>query len=767
MDINDLNYELQTNFIEYAVAVNTDRAIPDATCGLKPVARRILWDCHVNSYTSNKEHVKCARIVSSTMGVWHCHGDSSIYGALVHISLPWVMRYPLIDFHGNMGSISGDGPAAYRYTNARLAKIAEDGLLCNIDKRNVDFVPNYDENDEEPITLPALFPNLLCNPNLGIGVATSSHWLTNNLGEVAGAIFQYMDGKEPTLPGPDFPTGGLIINGNELPAIIKRGSGSIKVRGKYTIEKNKIVFYEVPYESTLEDLIKQIGELAEKEIDEVEDVHDESNKKGLRIVIECRKGANLNQVIAKIFAKTDMQKSLSLNQIALVNKTPTLLGLKDCIKIYVEHNVACLIKEIDFDKKKAAARLEIINGLLKALEDIDNIINLIKNADSAKDARMRLIDKYQFTENQAKAIVDMKLGSLAGLEKIELQKEKAKLDESIKNYDNILESREKQEEVIRERLAALVKKYGDKRRTEITTLSIDKEVVPDISSEDAIVTLMNDGTIKRTISSSFRTQRRGGKGKAIEGGNIKAIVPAKTDEYLILFTDAGKVYKSLVHNIPEIATHNLLQLAANEKIIAISPYAQNKYIAFITRLGLFKKSSMEEYSSLKRNSGVTAMRLSEQDDIVSAAFLGDNDVMMMVTRRGYAIMFETKSIKAIGRNTMGVKGINLLEGDEVIAAFPIKDFKNSYIGVFLKNGFGKIIKVEDFTIQARAGRGVQILKSDSSLIDILLLNKNDSVLLTGDSSSIKIDAASLPVLGRYSEGCKLIDTNRLIAVTKI
>ena len=361
MQFNDLINELGTNFIEYAAAVNSDRAIPDAKSGLKPVARRILYGAYDGGRTSSKPHVKAARIVGDVMGTYHPHGDSSIYGALVRLAQPWIMRYPLIDFHGNMGSVDGDGPAAARYTEARLSKLSEAGLLSGLKKNCVDFIPNYDETTEEPVTLPSIFPNLLCNPNTGIGVAMACNWLPHNLNEVADAIYKYLAGEKNILiPGPDFPTGGIIINKNDIPGILRTGHGSVKVRGKYNIEKQNIIFYEIPYGTKTEDLLTQIGKACDdKEIEGINDIRNESNKKGLRIVIECEKGISPDSIVRKLFAKTDLQTSISYNQVALVDKTPTELNFMDCLKIYVEHNIECIVRESKFDLAKAQARLEI------------------------------------------------------------------------------------------------------------------------------------------------------------------------------------------------------------------------------------------------------------------------------------------------------------------------------------------------------------------------------------------------------------------------
>lgn len=473
---NDLIKELGTNFIEYAVAVNTDRAIPDATSGLKPVARRILWSSFESGRTFSKPHVKAARIVGDVMGAYHPHGDTSIYGALVRLSQNWVMRYPLIDWHGNNGNIAGDGAAHMRYTEARLSKLAEEGMLNGLKKRNVDFIPNYSEDAEEPVTLPSIFPNLLCNPNTGIGVAMACNWLPHNLGEVAQAIYDYIDGKEPMLPGPDFPTGGIVINAKDVPNILRTGHGSVKVRGRYKLEGQNLVFYEIPYGTTIEALLSEIGVVCDnKEIEGISEIRDESNKKGLRIVVCCQKGFDPDSIAKKLFLKTNLQTSISYNQVALINKTPTELNLKQCIEIYLNHNINCLIKEIEYDLDKAEARLHIVKGLLIALEDIDNVIALIKTSSSGETARTKLMDKYKIDEIQAKSILAMRLSSLARLEKIELEAEKDGLERDIETYNKILGSEYEQINIIKNRLVEIVKKYGDARRTELTNIEIKPE----------------------------------------------------------------------------------------------------------------------------------------------------------------------------------------------------------------------------------------------------------------------------------------------------
>ena len=551
---NDVKQELGTNFIEYAVAVNTDRAIPDAKSGLKPVAKRILWSAYEEGRTFSKPHVKSARIVGDVMGKYHPHGDSSIYGALVRLSQNWVLRYPLIDWHGSNGNIAGDGPAAARYTEARLSKLSEDGMLQGIKKNNVDFIDNYDETLDEPVTLPAIFPNLLCNPNTGIGVAMACNWLPHNLNEVAAAINDYMDGKEPMLPGPDFPTGGIIINSKDIPLIMKTGHGSVKVRGKYKVEKNNIVFYEIPYGTTIEGLLAEIGEVCDaKEIEGITEIRDESNKKGLRIVIECGKGINPDAIANKLYSKTNLQTSISYNQVALVDKNPTELNLKQSIEIYVNHNIDCIVREAKFDLKKAEDRLHIVNGLLKALEDIDNIIALIKKSASGAAAKDALIEKYGFSEAQAKAILAMRLSSLANLEKVELQNEKAELHNNITHLMELISSDAMQKAEVRTRLADIVKKYGDARRTELMHIEIkpEEKEIAEVIPEDVVVVTTQSGLIKRVTVASFKVQKKGGKGVKSTDDAILDVVKTNTIDTMMFFTSAGKMYRTVVDNIPE------------------------------------------------------------------------------------------------------------------------------------------------------------------------------------------------------------------------
>ena len=778
---NDLTKELGINFIEYAVAVNTDRAIPDAKSGLKPVATRSIWGALEAGVTSDKAHVKCARIVGDVMGKYHPHGDSSIYGAIVRLSQDWVMRYPLFDWHGNNGNIIGDGPAAMRYTETRLSKICCEGMLNGIKKKNVPFGLNFDETEDEPETLPSLFPNLLCNPNTGIGVAMACNWLPHNLNEVAQAIYDYMDGKEPIIPGPDFPTGGIIINKNDIPAILKTGHGSVKVRGKYKIEGQSIVFYEIPYGTTVETLVAEIGEACdEKEIEGVKDIRDESNKKGLRIVIECDKNASIETIIKKLFSKTDLQTSISYNQVALVDKTPTELNFEQCIEIYVKHNIECIKKETEFDLAKAQARFEIVSGLLRALEDIDNIIAFIKASKSAVTARDGLIEKWKFTENQAKAIVDMKLGKLAGLEKIELNGEADSLKEQIAYFTTLIQDENEQRKVLITRLQNLVKKFGDARRTELTQISVkpEEKEIEEVVPEDCVVIISQTGDIKRVPSKSFKAQKRNGKGVKSEDDAVLDMISTNTIDTLMVFTNKGKMYRLLVDNVPAgtnaskgVRIGTLINMEPDEKVAAITSLYRKtnaEYVLFFTKNGLIKKTTLEEYTKVKRSTGIAAINLKDGDSIANVTFVKDEEVLV-ATKKGMSIRFITTDISPIGRVTAGVKSIKLDEDDEVLCGLPIHNITDS-VAVFTANGYGKKTALSEFPIQGRAGKGVMLYKPSKitgDVIGISMISNEDNILIIGKPNSICISAVDVPLLGRVGAGNSMIKNSEIKSIVKI
>ena len=769
---NNLLNELGTNFIEYAVAVNTDRAIPDANSGLKPVAKRILYGAFDEGYSSAKPHVKCANIVGNVMAYWHPHGDSSIYGALVRLSQPWVMRYPLIDFHGSNGNRDGDGPAAYRYTEARLSKLSEDGMLKGIKKNKVDFIPNYSETKDEPVTLPSLFPNLLCNPNTGIGVAMACNWLPHNLNEVVDAITTYLNGEEPTLPGPDFPTGGVIINKNDIPAIMKTGKGTIKIRGKYNIEDNNIVFYEIPYGVATEDLMNEIGLACDEDrIKGVKNIRNESNKKGFRLVIECEKSASIATIINCLFKETSLQTSISYNQVALVDKTPTDLNLRDCIGIYVKHNVECIVREAQYDLKKTQDKLEITNGLLKALEDIDNIIALIKKSESSVKAKENLVSTYNFSMAQAEAIVNMKLGKLAGLEKMELQNEKASLEQDIINYMGIITN---PLDELRALLKTLVSQYGDARRTELMQLVEDKnDEAAFVEPEKCVIVMTESGNVKRIPATSFKISNRNTKGVKTQDDVTSCVIRTNTIDNLLVFTNKGTMYRLLVDNIPEGTNSSkgtslkaLIEMEADEKpqvIYSVYKDTDAKYVLFITKKGVIKKTPIEEYIGTKKKNGITATKLREGDSLAAIALIKDEDIMLF-SAKGQGIRFSSSEVTSTSRNTVGVKGITLSEEDFVTSVCIIRDSSDD-LAVFAKNGMGLRIKLADISSQARGGKGVIFHKD--SLAGVALVNDNDNLLICGNKSSICISAKDIPHLSRGAQGNIIIKGNNIQSISKI
>ena len=688
------------------------------------------------------------------------------------------MRYPLIDFHGSMGNRDGDGPAAYRYTEARLSKLSEDGMLTGIKKKNVDFIPNYSETKNEPVTLPAIFPNLLCNPNTGIGVAMACNWLPHNLGEVAQAIYDYMDGKDPIIPGPDFPTGGQIINKNELPAIVKAGKGSVKLRGKYTFEGSNIVFYEIPYGVATEELMNEIGTACDEErIKGINNIRNESNRKGFRLVIECEKGANLNNIINCLFKETSLQTSISYNQVALIDKVPTEMTLIDCIKIYIAHNIECITKEILFDKQKAQERLEIVNGLLKALEDIDNIITLIKASTSSATAKDALMSSYGFTESQAKAIVDMKLGKLAGLEKIEIMNEEAELLDTISHLDSLLANPQQE---LRTRLASLVKTYGDARRTEliqVTTTKEEKEI-EFVEPEKCVVIMTEAGTIKRIPTSSFRAQKRNGKGVKTQEDITSMVLRTNTIDNLMIFSNKGKMYRLLVNDIP--AGTNTSKGAPVKALVSMEPDEEPatmysiyrdtdaKYVLFITKNGTVKKTTLEEYTNTKKKNGIGAISLREGDSLASVTLVKD-EPLIIITKHGYMIKFDSIEVGSTSRMTTGVKGINLSEGDEVVTALPVRN-KDDAVAVFTETGLAKKMLPKEITVQKRGGKGLICYKpTDASgcIVGAVMVSDEDNILIVGDKSSICVAATDIPALGRTGIGNQMIKSGRVSTISKV
>ena len=774
MNTIELTKELSQNFLDFSHEVNYQRAFADARDGLKPGQRACLWEMYKRGYKSSKPHVKSAKISGGVIANWWPHGDTAIYETFARMSQKWINNIPEIDWHGANGSIQISGePAASRYTEARLTKLVEEGMLSNINKNNVPMKPNFSDDDEWPVVFPSVFPRLMVNGCQGIGSTIANVWLPHSFIEVANIIDKYISTGEIDYDNiaPSFPTGGIIINKKELPNIYKTGKGKVILRGKAEIKDNYIIITEIPYQVYVEPLIERIKKYAiEEENSGIENVINKSSK-NIYIEIEC--SSNPAAILKKLYSKTNLQKSFNANQYALTEKgIPALLTLKDYLNIYVNHNIQCIVREVKFDLNKAINRLEIVNGLLKALEDIDNIIALIKKSDNAIAAKESLIEKYQFTENQAKAILAMRLSSLAKLEKIELEKEAKELENKINNLKNILSDENKQKEILKSRLADLVKKYGDARCTELTHIKSKPEdkIIEEVVPEDCVVILSQTGNIKRVPKKSFKIQRRNGKGVKTKDDIIMSTISTNTIDNLLLFTKKGKMFKIIVDEVP-IGTNAskgshvgaLINMDYNDEVIAITSLKRSntaKYVVFFTKKGLMKKTFLNEYTKIKRSTGISAIKINEGDSIANVEFINEENILI-ITKNGMSIHFESKNINPIGRVAAGVKSIKLDKDDEVIVGIPISSEEND-IAIFSTKGYGKRTSIKEFTIQGRGGKGLVIYKPSASFGKIAgatTVSKNDIILLTGQPNSICIAATDLPLLTRTSFGNIMVKSN--------
>lgn len=781
-------HEVEQSFLDYSLSVITDRAIPSAEDGLKPVARRILWDMFDKGYFNNKKFVKCAQPVGDTMGRFHPHGDSSIYGALVWLSQPWNMRYPLISFHGNNGSRDGDEAAAYRYTECKLSKMGEE-MLADIKKNTSDWQLAYTDEEEEPIYLPGRIPNLLVNGTSGIAVAMACSFAPHNLNEVMDAAKYLLD--NPTceikdlltfIKGPDFPTGGMIINKDELLNTYITGKGRARIRGEYTIESNKgqdsIVFTSIPYKVSKTQLILDIDKLCEDgTLEGITAIRDESNIQGVRFVIELAKGVSAEPIISKLFKNTRLEDTYSINQVALVNKKPEVLNLKRLLEIYNEHQKDVLIRKTNFEAEKIRARIHILDGLLIALEDIDNVIALIKKSESAAAAKVNLINQYNLSEAQAKAILDMKLAKLAKLEKVEIQEEKNNLVKELDHLNNILVNPIPEMKNI---YTEIEKNYGDERRSIITQVAITKEEkeIEFVEPEKCVVVMTEGGSIKRIPTSSFRTQKKNGKGIKSQDDITSCVLRTNTIDNLMIFSDKGIMYRLLVDNIP-VGTNtsvgqsikSLVNMAVDENpatMYSIYRDTNAKYVLFTTKNGLVKKTTLDEYIKTKKKTGIAAIALRENDGLASVSLI-DNEPILLLTKNGYIIRFNSSEITPTSRSTYGIKGITLSEGDEVVMALPIRHDTDS-LAVFTTGGMGKKVPLTEITIQKRGGKGLYIYKptaSTGNVISASLIDDNDNLLISGNSASICISAKDIPVLGRTSIGNQMIKSGSIKSVTKV
>ena len=784
----DIKAEVEQSLLDYGMSIITDRALPSAEDGLKPVNRRILYDMFDKGYMNNKKFVKCAQPVGDTMGRFHPHGDSSIYGALAAMSQEWNMRYPLITWHGNNGSRDGDEPAAYRYTECKLSKFGEE-MLADIKKNTVDWQNAYTDEEQEPVYLPGRLPNLILNGTSGIAWAMACSFAPHNLNEVMDAVIYLLENEQcevkellQFITGPDFPTGGQLINKDELTTAYLTGRGRARVRGQYTIESSRsgdtIVFTSIPYKISKEKLIVDIDKLCEAgEINGIKTIRDETNQEGVRFVIELDKGVSADPIIAKLFKKTQLEDTYSFNQVALIDKKPKLLNLKQLLESYLDHQKDVLLRKSQFELDKAQKRAHILLGLLKALEDIDNIIALIKAAESAAMAKEQLMLRYGYSPDQAKAILDMKLSKLANLEKIEIENE----------YQDKLKEMEELSAIIlnpvpelKKIFTSLKETYGDPRRTLITQVTVPKEEkeIEYVAPEKCVVVMSETGIIKRIPSSSFRTQKRNGKGVKTQGDITSAIIRTNTIDSLMVFTDQGRMYRILVNDIP-VGTNvtggqsikSLISMETTENptlIYSIYRDTDAKYILFTTKNGIVKKTALEEYVNTKKKTGLIAINLREGDSLASVNLVKDEEIAI-ITKNGMGIRMSSLDASATSRATVGVKGITLKPDDEVVSTLVIRH-PTDHLAIFTDKGLGKKILLSDLPVQKRAGKGLIVYKPDTTtghIIGAALVDDEDQILITGLVNSICISASDIPLLSRASMGNQLIKGNSTTSVSKV
>ena len=784
----DLKEKMEKFYIDYAMSVIAQRALPDVRDGLKPVQRRILYAMIELNNGPDKPHRKCARIVGDTMGKYHPHGDSSIYGALVNLAQEWSTRYPLVDGHGNFGSVDGDGAAAMRYTEARLSKISME-MTADINKDTVDFRPNFDETEKEPTVLPARFPNLLVNGTTGIAVGMATNIPPHNLRETIDGVIKIIDNRVEEnreteieellniIKGPDFPTGAMILGHSGIEQAYRTGRGKIKVRAISEIEplgtnRQKIVVTEIPYLVNKARLIEKIAELVrDKRIDGISDLRDESDRQGMRIVIELKKDANANVVLNTLYKHTQLQDSFGVIMLALVNNVPTVLNLKQMLELYLKHQEEVVTRRTKYDLNKAEERAHILQGLLIALDHIDEVISIIRSSKNVSEAKERLIAQFGLTEVQAQAIVDMRLRALTGLEREKIENEYKELMAKIAEYKAILADEKLLLGVIKKEITVIRDKYGDDRRTAIG-IDDDEITVEDlIKRENTVITMTKIGYIKRMTVDNFKSQNRGGKGikgmATIEDDYIEDMLMTTTHHYLLFFTNMGKVYRIKAYEIPEssrtargTAIVNLLHLEPGEKITAMIPlaeYEEDKYLFMATRKGMVKKTSVMEYQNI-RKSGLLAITLRDDDELIEVKCTDKTNDVFLVTKYGQCIRFNERDVRSTGRTSMGVIGMNLDDGDEIVGMQ--LDIQGEALLIISENGLGKRTDISEFAVQHRGGKGVKcykITEKTGNVIGAKSVNEGQEIMLiTTGGIIIRMSVDSISMLGRITSGVKLI-----------
>ena len=792
----DIKQEMQSAYIDYSMSVIVARALPDVRDGFKPVHRRVLFGMDKLGNTSDKPYKKSARIVGEVLGKYHPHGDSSVYFALVRMAQPWSLRYPLVDGQGNFGSVDGDSPAAMRYTEARLSRIAEE-MLRDIEKDTVDFTPNFDNTLEEPTVLPTRIPNLLVNGASGIAVGMATNMPPHNLSECIDASVALIDDRELTvedlmqyIKAPDFPTGGIIYGFAGVKDAFETGRGRIVIRAKAEIEvdsttgRETIVVSEIPYAVNKSELIKKIADLVEeKRLEGISNINDESDRAGMRIVIEVKRDANASVILNKLFKMTDLQSSFSVNNIALVNGRPQTLNLKQLLEAFVDHRHEVVIRRTRFDLAKAEERAHILEGLIIASDHIDEVVKLIRSSRTREEAKTRLMERFSLSEKQAQAIVDMRLGQLTGLDQDKLRNEYAEVEKMIAYYKEILADESVCMKVVKDELLEIKEKYGDERKTEIIYSSEEFNAEDFYADDEMIITISHMGYIKRTPLSEFRAQNRGGVGA--KGSNtreedfIEYIYPASMHNYMLFFTQKGKCYWLKVYEIPEGAKNskgraiqNMLNIESDDKVNAFirvkklqdPEYNMSHNLLFCTRKGVIKKTKLEAYSRPRQN-GVNAITIREDDQVIQVRLTTGDSQIIIANKNGRAIRFHESAVREMGRNATGVKGMTLDDNsDEVVGMICVNDPEKETIMVVSEQGYGKRSLIEDYRITNRGGKGVKTLNitdKTGCLVAIkCVTDENDLVIINKSGITLRMKVADVRVMGRATQGVRLINLEK-------
>ncbi len=795
----DLKKTMETCYIDYAMSVIAARALPDVRDGLKPVQRRVLYSMVELNNGPDKPHRKSARIVGDTMGKYHPHGDSSIYGALVNMAQDWSTRYPLVDGHGNFGSVDGDGAAAMRYTEARLSKISVE-LLADIGKDTVDFMPNFDETEKEPVVLPSRYPNLLVNGTTGIAVGMATNIPPHNLRETINAVVKIIDNRVEEdrateieeildiIKGPDFPTGAQILGTRGIEEAYRTGRGKIRVRAVTNIEtlqngKNRIVVTELPYMVNKARLIEKIAELVkDKKIDGITDLRDESNREGMRVVVELRRDVNPNVVLNHLYKHTQLQDTFGVIMLALVNNEPKVLNILEMLTNYLEHQKEVVTRRTKYDLNKAEERDHILQGLLIALDNIDEVIAIIRGSKDTKTAELTLMERFALSEVQAHAITEMRLRALTGLEREKLENEHKELLEKIAYYKSILADEKLLLGVIKDEIMLIAQKYGDDRRTKIGFDEYDISMEDLVPNENTVIAMTSLGYVKRMTVDNFKSQHRGGRGikgmQTIEDDYIEDLLMTTTHHYIMFFTNYGRVYRLKAYEIPEagrtargVAIINLLQLNPGEKISAIIPikeYEEERNLFMVTRKGIVKKTHITEYENIRKN-GLIAITLKEDDELIEVKSTDKDTDIFLVTKQGMCIRFKETDVRATGRSSMGVIGMNLADQDEIVGMQ--LDHQGDSLLIASEKGYGKRTYLDEFTVQKRGGKGVKcykIIEKTGDVVGVKAVNDDHEIMMiTTAGIIIQIRMEDVSILGRITSGVKLINLDDKVAVAKI